>query len=72
MDELGPQNNLVNELHWRDFYVNITHFHPRVLQPPRKCFQEKFEELKWKYNEKQLKAWKRGETGFPIVDAAMR
>lgn len=31
LSKLGYENNLVNELHWRDFYVNITHYHPRVL-----------------------------------------
>lgn len=37
-----------------------------------KSFQEKFEPIKWKYNEKHLQAWKDGLTGYPIVDAAMR
>jgi deoxyribodipyrimidine photo-lyase len=70
--ELGEANNIVNELHWRDFYANITHYFPRVLLPPANSFQSKFDEVKWKYNPAQLSAWKEGRTGFPIVDAAMR
>lgn len=70
LNELGVENNLINELHWRDFYMNITHHYPKVLEG--KSFQEKFDQVKWKYNEKHLAAWKEGLTGYPIVDAAMR
>ena len=59
--KLGLENNLISELHWRDFYVNITHYHPRVLEdkePYGKSFQQKFDQVKWKVNEKQLEAWK--------------
>jgi deoxyribodipyrimidine photo-lyase len=59
-------------LHWRDFYVNITHYFPRVLAAKNNSFQPKFDNIKWKYNEEQLNAWKEGRTGFPIVDAGMR
>ncbi len=52
--------------------MNITHHFPRVLTLPDNSFQIKFNQIEWKYNEKQLSAWKKGETGFPIVDAAMR
>lgn len=52
--ELGEENNIVNELHWRDFYVNIAHFFPRVLVAPNLSFQPKFDDLKWKYNPKHL------------------
>lgn len=34
--------------------------------------QKKFDNVKWKYDDKMMEAWKRGETGFPIIDAAMR
>ncbi len=72
LSELGETNNLINELHWRDFYINITHYFPRVLNPPFNSFQTKFDEVEWKYNDQQLQAWKTGQTGFPIVDAGMR
>lgn len=52
--------------------MNITHHFPHVLKPPHNSFQNKFDEVKWKYNPKQLEAWKEGKTGFPIVDAGMR
>lgn len=70
--ELGETNNIVNELHWRDFYANITHYFPKVLKPPYNSFQCKFDEVKWNYNPEHLQAWKEGKTGFPIVDAGMR
>ena len=31
-NDIGKKCGLVNELHWRDFYSNITYFAPRVLQ----------------------------------------
>ena len=72
LSELGVANNIINELHFRDFYVNICHYYPKVLDSKLKNFQEKFDVVKWKHNEAHLQAWKEGRTGFPIVDAAMR
>lgn len=74
LEKLGGENNIISELHWRDFYVNITNQYPNVLGPitsNKRSFKEKFDVLPWKYNEKHLEAWKNGRTGFPIVDAAM-
>ena len=69
-------SGLINELHWRDFYVNITWFYPHVLKGQtgsnNKEFKKKYEEIKWSYNNKLFQKWCDGETGFPVVDAAMR
>ena len=35
------------------------------------AFKEKYQQLKWSYNEENFKLWKDGNTGFPIIDAAM-
>ena len=35
-------------------------------------FQEKRRHIEWSHNEKLLKKWEMGETGYPIVDAAMK
>jgi len=35
-------------------------------------FQEKRRHIQWSRNESLLKKWEMGETGYPIVDAAMK
>ena len=38
----------------------------------RKSFNEKYDQVKWRDDEEDFVAWKKGETGFPIIDAAMK
>ncbi|MCI5073055.1 DNA photolyase family protein [bacterium] len=58
-----------NELIWREFYYHILYHHPRV---EKEAFKPEYNQLNWDNNEKWFEAWKNGETGFPIVDAAMK
>ncbi|KIL50103.1 deoxyribodipyrimidine photo-lyase [Jeotgalibacillus alimentarius] len=59
----------IRQLVWRDFaYSLITHF-PETKTDP---MNEQFKSFKWMDESDQLKAWKHGKTGFPIVDAGMR
>jgi len=60
----------VKELAWRDFYIHILHFFPRVSR--HKAFKEDTEQLAWRDSEADFTAWCEGRTGIPIVDAAMR
>ncbi len=57
------------ELYWRDFSHNLL-FHADDLAT--KNFQEKFDAFPWRTDAKALQAWRRGRTGYPIVDAGMR
>lgn len=59
----------ISELYWRDFYLYIAYHFPKVFG---EAFQEKRNNIPWINNEAQFEAWKRGETGVPIVDAGMR
>jgi deoxyribodipyrimidine photo-lyase len=68
-EKLGVSHPLITQLYWRDFFTNIGFNFPHVLG---KCFYEKYEKLKWENNSKFFNAWKKGLTGFPIVDAGMR
>jgi deoxyribodipyrimidine photo-lyase len=59
----------LNELIWRNFYqVIIWHFPDRI----ENAFKKKYDNIKWRNNEKEFKAWCEGKTGYPIVDAGMR
>lgn len=75
LDKLGKTNGLINELYWRDFYINITYFYPRILEGQikgkNKSLKEKYDEITWSYNQNKFKLWREGKTGFPIIDAAM-
>ncbi len=58
------------ELCWRDFYGAVLLHHPEAA---RTEFQERYRgTLRWHDDADALEAWKRGETGYPVVDAAMR
>lgn len=59
----------LNELIWREFYMMILWQHPEIVT---KAFKPKYDNIKWRNNEKEFKAWCKGSTGFPIVDAGMR
>jgi deoxyribodipyrimidine photo-lyase len=59
----------VNELVWREFFMQILAHFPKVLNSD---FSEEFRDLVWDTNEMAFARWCEGTTGFPIVDAGMR
>ncbi|MBN1267689.1 MAG: deoxyribodipyrimidine photo-lyase [Anaerolineales bacterium] len=59
----------INELIWREFYISILYYFPRVL---RGNFRKQYDGIVWSNDQEHFQAWKQGETGYPIVDAAMR
>jgi len=61
----------LSELIWRDFYAQILHHHPRVVQ---NAFKPEYDNIQWeddKTAKKLFEAWCNAQTGYPIVDAAM-
>jgi deoxyribodipyrimidine photo-lyase len=69
----GNQEGLAtwsNEIAWRDFYINILYHYPRVSM--HRAFKPETEALHWNTPGEKFEAWKGGNTGIPIVDAAMR
>lgn len=60
----------LSELAWRDFCRHLL-FHDGELTSL--SWKRDFEALSWREpSSTELKAWRRGETGYPIVDAGMR
>ena len=62
----------LSELIWRDFYFHVLHFNPRVTQ---ESFRTEYDQIAWESGQTAqtlFKAWCEGQTGFPLVDAAMR
>ena len=59
----------LNELIWREFYINILHAFPNVSH---ESFNPGLREIPWQNDPAAFDAWKAGKTGVPVVDAAMR
>ena len=61
------------EIAWREFSYHLLHHYPDM---PRENVSSQFEHFPWTELDEQaaaqLKAWQRGQTGYPIVDAGMR
>jgi len=60
----------IDEIVWREFYRNIMHSFPHVSK--NRPFNLATEGISWRHNNDELEAWKTGNTGFPLIDAAMR
>ena len=58
-----------SELIWREFFMQILwHFPHTVTQ----SFRPKYDRIEWRNNEAEFEKWKKGETGYALVDAGMR
>lgn len=66
---LGTKNDLIKQLYWRDFYHNILYANPHVVGSAMK---PKYNQLSWSNNREHFKKWCDGQTGYPVIDAAMR
>jgi len=70
----NKSGDLVKQLFWRDFFMNLVDGYPHILNGPRfkRNFKQKYNTVKWQTNQSlQFKKWCQGQTGYPIVDAAM-
>ena len=65
----GDADKFLSELGWREFcrhlLFDVPDLDTRNLQPS-------FDAFPWRQDEAALRAWQRGQTGYPVVDAGMR
>lgn len=59
----------VSELAWREFWQHIDYYFPFTKEIE---FQENKRHIEWRHDEKLFEKWCNWETGYPIVDAAMK
>jgi deoxyribodipyrimidine photo-lyase len=59
----------LSELGWREFSRHLLFDVPQLSE---KNLQPSFDAFPWRRDAKALRAWQRGQTGYPIVDAGMR
>ncbi|GAB4455918.1 MAG: deoxyribodipyrimidine photo-lyase [Anaerolineales bacterium] len=67
--EVSGVETWLNELIWREFYIQILYHFPHVTKT---AFNPALANIPWRNEPSEFAAWKRGETGVPVVDAAMR
>ncbi len=65
---LEYSKKLLDELIWREFFQMILFHRPDSSQ---KNFKMRFY-IQWENNEEYFEKWMKGETGFPIIDAAIK
>lgn len=71
VNEAAKSGNYVflKELIWREFFMQILWHFPDTVT---KAFKPKYDDIKWRNNEQEFKAWCEGKTGYAMVDAGMR
>jgi deoxyribodipyrimidine photo-lyase len=65
----GDIDKFLSELGWREFCRHLLFDVPDLAQ---RNLQPSFDAFPWRQDDKALRAWQRGQTGYPIVDAGMR
>jgi len=66
---LDENITFLNELIWREFFMQILYHFPDVVT---RNFKPVYDFIHWRNDEKEFQRWCNGETGYPIVDAGMR
>ena len=61
--------HFVSEICWREFSYYLLYHFPNL---PKDNLQKKFNNFPWKDNNYYFDSWKKGKTGYPIIDAGMR
>lgn len=61
---------LTKQLYWRDFYYYVGYHYPEMYKDVFMTRPVQYPD--WPFNGNYLNAWKKGMTGFPLVDAGMR
>lgn len=59
----------LNELIWRNFYMDILCHFPHVEE---RSFKPDYDRIEWRNDENEFTKWCEGKTGYPLVDAGMR
>jgi deoxyribodipyrimidine photo-lyase len=66
---LETNETFLNELIWREFFMQILFHFPKVVTSN---FKQKYDGIEWRNNKEEFGKWCMGETGYPLVDAGMR
>ncbi len=59
----------LGEVLWREFSIHLLWHQPHLPEAP---LRPAFTRMPWRHDSAGLRAWQRGQTGIPIVDAGLR
>ena len=59
----------LRQIGWREFAHYLLHHRP---ESPQEALRREFLAFPWRMDPKRFRAWTRGITGYPLVDAGMR
>ncbi len=59
----------VAEIGWREFSAHLLHAFSQMTDT---AFRPEYDAMPWRNDPAGLAAWRRGQTGYPMVDAGMR
>jgi deoxyribodipyrimidine photo-lyase len=65
----GACEAYLRQLGWREFAYHLLYHYP---ESPQQALRHEFAAFPWRMNPEHFQAWKRGMTGYPLVDAGMR
>ena len=65
----AASEKFLTELGWREFAYNLLFHHGDLAE---RNFRPEFDSFPWLEDHDSLEAWRRGHTGYPIVDAGLR
>lgn len=69
LDDASGVDKFLSELGWREFSWHLLH---QFGDLESRAFSPKLDAFPWRDDEDAFRAWARGRTGYPIVDAGMR
>ena len=58
----------LSEIGWREFSYHLLFYNPELAT---RNFNARFDAFPWRRDEAALKAWQRGATVYPIIDAGL-
>lgn len=59
----------LRQLLWREFAHHLLFHYPHTSSAP---LNQTFERFAWRNDPQAVRAWQKGQTGYPIIDAGMR
>lgn len=70
VSKIGDNDGVfLNELIWREFFMQILFHYPEVVT---ENFKPAYNKIPWRNDPNEFRAWCQGKTGYPLVDAGMR
>lgn len=62
-------DKFLSEIGWREFSYTLLFFNPELAS---ENYKPDFDKFPWDSDPKNVEAWRKGQTGYPFVDAGMR